>query len=41
MVNSIYQILLLGCNNELLLIVRSRLEKALNDSKRPKTDLVI
>ena len=31
MVNSKYQILLLGCNNELLLIIRSRLEKALND----------
>lgn len=31
MVNSKYQILLLGCNNELLLMVRLRLEKALND----------
>ena len=31
MVNSIYQILLLGCNKELLPVVRSKLEKSLND----------
>lgn len=31
MVNSKYQILLLGCNKGVLPIVRSRLEKALND----------
>lgn len=31
MVNSIYQILLLGCNKELLPVVRSKLEKSLSD----------